>query len=349
MVIERATERQLGREAAVAMRAVAEAVDLARELERDVAAGALWKGDASPVTVADFSVQALIAARLSRDFPSDALVAEEDASALRGAPHLAARIVDFVRLAESALPVDQILALIDRGRGSPGRRFWALDPIDGTKGLLRGGQYAVALALIEEGVVKTGVLGCPRLSLRERSVVNAARDLRGDGGIAVAVHGRGAWWSSDSSGPLVRLSVSQVNEPEHARVLHSFETPHNDAEMLRHVVNALSLERAPWLMDSQAKHAVVSSGAADILLRVPTGQSYREAIWDEAAGSLLIEEAGGRVTDLVGRALDFSAGRRLSRNVGLVATNGVLHDAVLKAIQDTRAKRLPPGALTGSP
>jgi 3'(2'), 5'-bisphosphate nucleotidase len=66
-------------------------------------------------------------------------------------------------------------------------------------------------------------------------------------------------------------------------------------------------------------------------------------IWDEAAGSLLIEEAGGRVTDLVGRALDFSAGRRLSRNVGLVATNGVLHDAVLKAIQDTKAKRLSPG------
>ena len=349
MAPETITERRLGRDAVLAMRAVAEAVDLARTVEREVAAGALSKDDTSPVTVADFSVQALIAARLGRDCPSDTLVAEEDVTALRSEPGLTSRVVGVVRQADPSLHSDQILDWIDRGAGSPGRRFWALDPIDGTKGLLRGGQYAVALALVEDGVVKIGVLGCPRLSLGPPSAMDAAVEARGEGGIAVAVRGRGAWWSGGSGGSLVRLSVSQVREPPQARVLHSFETSHNDVEMLRHVVNALSLERAPWLMDSQAKHAVVSSGAADILLRVPTGQSYREAIWDEAAGSLLIEEAGGRVTDLVGRALDFSAGRRLSRNVGLVATNGVLHDAVLKAIQDTRAKRLPPGALTGSP
>jgi 3'(2'), 5'-bisphosphate nucleotidase len=77
-------------------------------------------------------------------------------------------------------------------------------------------------------------------------------------------------------------------------------------------------------------------------------QGFHAAIWDEAAGSLLIEEAGGRVTDLLGRALDFSAGRRLSRNVGLVATNGVLHEGVLKAIQHAQAKPLPPGTLARS-
>ena len=328
MAPETIAERRLGREAALAMQTVADAVDLARTVERNVAADALSKDDASPATVADFSVQALVAARLARDFSSDTVVAEEDGSALRDAPHLAARVADCVRLADAALYVDQVLALIDRGRGSPGRRFWTLDPIDGTKGLLRGAQYAVALALLEDGVVKIGVIGCPRLSLGEPS------DARGNGGIAVAVRGRGAWWSGDSSGSLVRLCVSHASEPQHARVLHAFETAHSDATLLRHVVNALGVERAPWLMDSQAKHAVVASGAADFLLRFPTPQSYREAIWDEAAGSLLIEEAGGRVTDLVGRRLDFSAGRRLSRNVGLVATNGVLHEAVLEAIRN---------------
>jgi 3'(2'), 5'-bisphosphate nucleotidase len=327
------------------MRIVAEAVNVARKAERDLAAGGLSKDDTSPVTVADFSVQAIIAARLARAFPSDPLVAEEDASVLRTVPGLAARVADIVRAADPAL--DEIPGLIDRGRGSPGRRFWTLDPIDGTKGLLRGGQYAVALALIEDGAVTIGVLGCPRLSLGERSAVDAV-DARGEGGIAVAVRGRGAWWSGGSRGPLLPLSVSHVNEPPHARVLHSFESAHNDADTLRQVVNALGFERPPWLMDSQAKHAVLSSGAADILLRCPSGQSYREAIWDEAAGSLLIEEAGGRVTDLAGHALEFSAGRRLSRNVGLVATNGVLHDAVLRAIQDAPAHRLPPGAMTRS-
>jgi hypothetical protein len=136
MVVEAIKEQQLGREAVVAMRAVAEAADLARVVEQGVAAGALSKGNASPVTIADFSVQALIAARLGRDCPSDTLVAEEDATALRKAPDLSSRVIDVVRQADAGLHPDQILDWIDRGGGSPGPRFWVLDPIDGTKGLL---------------------------------------------------------------------------------------------------------------------------------------------------------------------------------------------------------------------
>jgi 3'(2'), 5'-bisphosphate nucleotidase len=164
-------------------------------------------------------------------------------------------------------------------------------------------------------------------------VTSGAGDLLGDGGIAVAVRGRGAWWSARTDEPLRRLFVSEVNVPARARVLHSFETRHSDVDAFRRVVETLGVERPPLLMDSQAKHAVIASGTADILLRLPTGRGFHDAIWDQAAGSLLVEEAGGRVTDLAGRALDFSAGRRLSNNEGLVATNGVLHDAVLKAVR----------------
>jgi 3'(2'), 5'-bisphosphate nucleotidase len=338
MALETSAERLLGLETVLAMRTVAEAVDLVRELERDVAAGALLKGDASPVTVADFSVQALIAARLSRDCPTDTLVAEEDATALRNAPGLAARVVEVVKGADPSLHPDQILNWIDRGGSSPARRFWALDPIDGTKGLLRGGQYAVALALIVDGVVQLGVLGCPRLSLNQLAAEAAGDDVRGEGGIAVAVRGRGAWWSAFSNGSLTPLSVSRVIDPTRARVLHSFETPHSDVEMLRRVTDTLCMQLPPWLMDSQAKHVVIASGAADVLLRFPTRHGFHDAIWDQAAGSLLIEEAGGRVTDLMGRALDFSTGRQLVTNEGLVATNGVLHNGVLKAVQHAQAK-----------
>lgn len=56
-------------------------------------------------------------------------------------------MVDFIRRLEPDIQVDEALAAIDRGRATPGRRYWALDPIDGTKGFLRGGQYAVALAV----------------------------------------------------------------------------------------------------------------------------------------------------------------------------------------------------------
>ena len=65
--------------------------------------------------------------------------------------------------------------------------------------------------------------------------------------------------------------------------------------------------------------------------------SISAARWDHAAGTLLISEAGGRVTDLAGQRLDFSTGRRLLRNTGLLASNGWLHDAALEAIEASRA------------
>jgi 3'(2'), 5'-bisphosphate nucleotidase len=88
-------------------------------------------------------------------------------------------------------------------------------------------------------------------------------------------------------------------------------------------------------MDSQAKYAVLARGDASLYLRLPSPATpdYRERIWDHAAGSIIIEEAGGRVTDAYGSDLDFSQGSRLEKNRGIVATNGLLHDAVLIAVK----------------
>jgi len=92
-------------------------------------------------------------------------------------------------------------------------------------------------------------------------------------------------------------------------------------------------------MDSQAKYAVLAAGQGDLYFRLlSSGKSdYREKIWDQAAGSLIVEEAGGRVTDLDGKPLDFSKGRTLAANRGLVASNGHLHNAALAAIKKIRA------------
>jgi len=79
----------------------------------------------------------------------------------------------------------------------------------------------------------------------------------------------------------------------------------------------------------------VARGEAALYLRLPSPQQpdYRERIWDHAAGALIVEEAGGRATDALGRPLDFAQGRRLSRNRGVIVSNGHLHTAVLEAIQ----------------
>jgi 3'(2'), 5'-bisphosphate nucleotidase len=178
-----------------------------RTAERDAVGCTLVKANASPVTAADFIVQAFLASRLARHFPDDPLVAEEDATALRAvtASQVRGRVVELVGqlLPRAELEAGQVLAWIDRGSGSCGHRFWTLDPIDGTKGLLRGSQYVIALALVIDGTVQIGILGCPRLSVTtapaspaapadspEHAVVAAVED-GAEGGVAIAVRDRG--------------------------------------------------------------------------------------------------------------------------------------------------------------
>jgi 3'(2'), 5'-bisphosphate nucleotidase len=102
---------------------------------------------------------------------------------------------------------------------------------------------------------------------------------------------------------------------------------------LHRILRELSSHASPMLMDGQTKQVLLAAGAAELLMRIPIDPEYRETIWDQAAGALLVEEAGGRVTDLDGRPLDFTTGRHLSRNTGLVASNGLLHDAVLAIVR----------------
>jgi 3'(2'), 5'-bisphosphate nucleotidase len=328
----------LGAQALTAARAVAEGADLAEWVLRQGSVEVRSKTDASPVTIADFAVQALIAARLGPAFPDVPLVAEEDAAELRrrdcGA--VLGRVVDVVRRFAPRMDAERVLDSIDRGRGVPGQRYWTLDPVDGTRGFLRGGQYAVALALIQDGTVMVGILACPHLSLRGASIRREGGDLH-DSGMAIAVRGRGAWWVVPGAREIMRLNVSGLANPPQARILHSFETAHSDVAQLGNMLCALGSKVPPLLLDSQAKHVVLAARHADLLLRFPTDPGFHDAVWDHAAGALLVSEAGGQVSDLAGRPLDFSTGRRLVNNSGLVASNGWLHDAALRAIEASRA------------
>ena len=70
-------------------------------------------------------------------------------------------------------------------------------------------------------------------------------------------------------------------------------------------------------------------------LRVPSSAEpgYKENIWDHAAGAIIAEEAGGKVTDILGRPLNFSCGVKMVKNHGILVSNGVLHELVLKALE----------------
>jgi 3'(2'), 5'-bisphosphate nucleotidase len=319
-----------------ALNAARRASLLVRQVQAELVTPALTKDDRSPVTVADYAAQALVGRLLAETFPQDWLVAEEDSTALRTSEAIRTleQVTHFVRRALPNATPDKVCAWIDHKRAETAERFWTLDPIDGTKGFLRGDQYAIALALVTDGRVEIGVLGCPGLTEAHQP------DLSGPGSLVVAVRGEGAWTTSLASpGEYQRLSVSNQTNPTQARLLRSFETGHTNVSQIDIFAQALGIQAEPVLMDSQAKYAVLAAGKGDLLLRLLSAAqpNYREKIWDQAAGSLVLEEAGGRITDLDGVALDFTTGRSLRNNRGILASNQALHTAALQALRQIGA------------
>jgi len=315
-----------------AINAVRKSSILAQYIYSEMVQPAAVKEDRSPVTVADFSVQAVITYLLRREFPNEVMVAEENSKILRKkeGSSLLKQVTQHVSGVISDISSNEVCDLIDVGCADPSNRFWTLDPIDGTKGFIRGAQYAVGLALIEEGVVKIGILGCPNLGEAQ------SEDINGLGSLIVAERGQGTWCSSlRGECKFKPLRVSERSVISEAVLLRSYEERHTNEQLFQTLVQKTKISKPAILMDSLAKYALLASGAGDILVRLISKKNpnYREKIWDQASGALIIEEAGGRITDLDGKGLDFTSGRTLSNNRGILATNGALHSVFLDLLQ----------------
>ena len=204
--------------------------------------------------------------------------------------------------------------------------MWALDPIDGTKGFLRGEQYAVCLALIVDAKVQLGVIGCPNLSQ------DASKPDGPKGCMFVAVRGQGAEQMTLSGANPVPVKMPPFSDGD-LNMLESVEAAHSSHSFNHKVSQLLNIKRSPTRMDSQAKYCALSRGDGGILLRLPGTSGYVEKIWDHAPGSLLVEEAGGVVTDARGLPLNFGLGRELRENRGIVAAEKSTYGKVLAAVK----------------
>ncbi|CAK0782351.1 hypothetical protein CVIRNUC_005644 [Coccomyxa viridis] len=314
------------------------------------------KSDASPVTIADYGAQAIVAWSLQKDTPNApfSMVAEEDSDDLRGSEKgqgLAKKITAVVNevLSEEAcagpksLSQDDVLALIDSGGSQGGSEgfHWVLDPIDGTRGFVGMRQYAVCLGLLHKGKVVVGVLGCPNLPqkrIEDEDGVGESASKAGTDGVGVifaAEKGQGAFAGplSDDGRPGERLQLEDPQDFTELRFMESFESKHSDHSFTAKLAAKLGVTQAPLRLDSQAKYGALARGDAAINLRFPH-QDYREKIWDHVAGALIVEEAGGKISDASGAPLDFGKGRWLDLNRGIVSATPAVHNALLKAIQE---------------
>lgn len=318
------------RELNLAIDAVRRAGLLARKVQESmIGDGTIIKEDKSPVTVADYSVQALICHMIKETFPDDDIVGEENSGDLSDVKNadILSKITSCLSEAIPGIKDEDICRLIDLGGGQPKGRFWTLDPIDGTKGFIRQDQYAIALALIEDGEVVAGALACPNL---EFNVAGYSET----GSVFAAARGEGAFMSPLDGGADVRISVSNVPESSNAKMVESVEAAHGNHSGQSALARSLGITNESVRMDSQAKYGAVARGEAELYIRMPSPKTpdYREKIWDHGAGKIVVEEAGGRVTDIAGKELDFTKGRKLEDNRGVLVSNGLFHDKIVEAI-----------------
>ncbi len=318
------------KEQRIALEAVREASKICRSVQASIAPGALEKKDRSPVTIADFGSQALICRTLGEAFADDPIIAEEDSAALREDENseILNKLIGEMHKIRPEVDAGTVCAWIDRGGASDySDRFWTLDPIDGTKGFLRGDQYAISLCLIVDGELTVAALACPNLPddegrLGKGGVVFSA--VRGEGAVACLL---------DSDGDPEPIHTSKTADTSQIRFCESVEAAHSSHSDSARIAASLGIVAPPVRIDSQAKYAMVARGAGDAYLRLPKNAEYREKIWDHAGGALVVTEAGGRVTDIRGKDLDFTHGRTLDQNRGVIVSNGQVHDAILEAIE----------------
>ncbi|GAB3941710.1 histidinol-phosphatase [Corynebacterium tapiri] len=199
---------------------------------------------------------------------------------------------------ESARPDDAVLGEEFGGDVQFSGRQWAIDPIDGTKNYVRGVPvWATLISLLQDGVPVLGVISAPALSRRWW-----------------AASGTGAWRTIDGSSPK-KLAVSRVASLDDASVSLSSLAGWKERGLLN---NVLELSEKTWRLRGYGdffSYCLVAEGAVDIAAEPEV------SLWDLAALSVLVAEAGGRFTSL--------AGEDGPHGGDAVATNGVLHEDVL--------------------
>jgi 3'(2'), 5'-bisphosphate nucleotidase len=289
------------------------------------------KSDASPVTAADLALQAFLVLGLRERYGEIPVVGEESTAVFSGpaGESLRQRVHEFVRLTrphESDRAIDDA---IEQGAGD-GRssQHWVIDPIDGTRGYLRGQQYCVCLALIRDQVPILGLAGCPRLGRQ--------------GWLVGAVRGGGArrWDLDQLDGEPIEVKASEpIREAVRKNLIacESSEATDRAKARLRRIGELLATPLVARPMESQCKFVLVATGDADLAVRLASRERERnrDMVWDYAGAVVFADESGAVMTDCDGATLLFGRGRQIDGNRGILCAAPWLHGRAVEACRAT--------------
>jgi 3'(2'), 5'-bisphosphate nucleotidase len=232
----------------------------------------------------------------------------DDSEPVTQADRLANEII--VARLKREFPADGILAeeSVDTAHRLDKARVWMIDPLDGTTGFIDGnGDFAVQIGLSENGECVLGVVYQPLTGVLYRAVSNG-----------------GTWIERPDLEP-ERLHVSDHREISQMRLAasRSHRSPRMDT-----VVRALGLKDEVLRGSVGIKVGLIVEQQCDLYVHL----SPRTKQWDTCAPEVILNEAGGRITDLFGKPLRYNHAQVQNRN-GVVASNGVAHEQIIEMLQ----------------
>lgn len=369
------------------------------------------KQDETPVTIADYAVQALLMWALKSYFPKDLLLGEEDAEGLKNNKEMLAKICGVIKeaqikmdeewakevdawvregnraesfhKADKDLPwpttADEVLAALNFGvprvfgldgngkkekkektvKLESGKRYWIMDPVDGTSAFLQNGQYAIMLALVRDCKEILGVCACPNTSyykaverkgIKEYMVVSGKK--KKSGVMLAAVKGHGVTmrelgrtkllpsmqkldWSSD---PVPSFTKETPNGPpdfSNLTFIDSGESPKTLSAVVKALAGKSYDEKGIQGYSSHWRYAVGAIlGPGTVQVRCPNKRKCDWKIWDHVGTVLIYEESGaGIVTDMAGKPLDYSQRPVMAANWGVIAAHRSVHKEIREAAQ----------------
>ena len=229
-----------------------------------------------PVTIADRTASKIIVESLSKAFPGDAILSEEE--------------IDNHE--------DRLF----------GKRVWIIDPIDGTWGFIKkDDDFGVQIGLTRDGRAVLGIVFLP------------ATDK-----LYYAVENEGAFLIENNESPK-RLRVSE--KTDFTRMILASSRNHRSPRM-RRIIEAFGLRREVQRGSVGLKIGLIAEQVCDLYVHL----SPRTKFWDTCAPQVILEEAGGRMTDIFGLPLRYDL-RDVQNHNGILASGEAAHEAAVSALK----------------
>lgn len=188
------------------------------------------------------------------------------------------------------------------------KRVWIIDPIDGTAGFIKkDGDFAVQIGLAENGLPIVGVVLLPaRNALYYASKANGA-------------------FLIEENAPPVRLRVS--DETDFSKMNLAVSRNHRSPKMSR-IVKDYGFRREIQRGSVGVKVGLIAEKMCDLYIHL----SHRTKFWDTCGPQVILEEAGGKLTDIFGYPIRYDLSDVQNHN-GILASNGICHDSVVQNLR----------------